>query len=75
MTGLAHAIRDQHPISAAGGAADLAPLIPSLENTVLYDLYPEWGPASHDPQNPRSLEAVQAALDLRDGHGPIPDDN
>ena len=26
----------------------------------MYDMYPEWGPASHHPENPRSHEAVQA---------------
>ncbi|NYG56454.1 hypothetical protein [Nocardioides perillae] len=41
----------------------------------MYDLYPEWGPASHDPDNPRSHEAVQRALDLRDNGGERPDDN
>ncbi|HQR27086.1 MAG TPA: hypothetical protein PLP61_08620 [Nocardioides sp.] len=41
----------------------------------MYDMYPEWGPASHDPDNPRSHEAVQAALDLRDGGGLWPEDN
>lgn len=45
----------------------------------MYDMYPDWGPASHDPSNPRSLEAtaaaVQASLDLRDNGGRLPDDN
>ena len=46
----------------------------------MYDMYPDsWGPAAHDPENARSAEnttfAVQAALDLRDGHGQRPDDN
>jgi hypothetical protein len=41
----------------------------------MYDMYPEWGPASHDPENPSSYEAVQQALDLRDNGGPRPDDN
>jgi hypothetical protein len=45
----------------------------------MYDMYPDWGPASHHPDNPRSLEAtaaaVQAALDLRDNRGRVPDDN
>ncbi|MEI7058464.1 hypothetical protein WBG06_21745 [Nocardioides sp. CCNWLW239] len=39
----------------------------------------EWGPASHDPDNPHSVEntiaAVQQALDLRDNGGQLPDDN
>ena len=50
----------------------------------MYDLYPDWGPASHHPDNPRSTEATQAALeraalqeslDLRDNGGQRPDDN
>ncbi len=45
----------------------------------MYSNHPEWGPASHNPENPRSLEniaaAVQSALDLRDGGAPRPDDN
>ncbi|WP_310529883.1 hypothetical protein [Nocardioides sp.] len=45
----------------------------------MYDLYPDWGPASHDPANPRSMEAtslaLQESLDLRDNGGQRPDDN
>jgi hypothetical protein len=41
----------------------------------MYEMYPEWGPAAHDPENPRSHEAIQASLDLRDNGGPRPDDN
>ena len=41
----------------------------------MYDMYPEWGPASHKPENPRSYEAVQQSLDLRDNGGQRPDDN
>ena len=41
----------------------------------MYDMYPDWGPASHNPENPRSVEAVQAALDQRDDAGQRPDDN
>ncbi|CAA9375773.1 hypothetical protein [uncultured Nocardioides sp.] len=45
----------------------------------MYDMYPEWGPASHSPENPRSGEAaaraLQASLDLRDNGGQSPDDN
>lgn len=42
----------------------------------MYDFYPEsWGPASHDPENPTSHEAVQAALELGDHGGQRPDDN
>ncbi|HYH35166.1 MAG TPA: hypothetical protein VD814_08470 [Nocardioides sp.] len=42
---------------------------------LMYDMYPDWGPASHDPDNPRSHEAVQVSLDLRDNGGLRPDDN
>lgn len=41
----------------------------------MYDMYPEWGPANHRPENPRSFEAVQTSLDLRDNGGQRPDDN
>jgi hypothetical protein len=45
----------------------------------MYDMYPDWGPASHDPDNPQSQErvqeALQASLDLRDNGGWRPDDN
>ena len=45
----------------------------------MYDMYPEWGPAQHHPDNPRSHEnvnrALQASLDLRDNGGQRPDDN
>lgn len=41
----------------------------------MYEMYPEWGPAKHDPEHPNSLAAVQAALDLRDNGGPRPEDN
>ena len=40
----------------------------------MYEMYPEWGPAKHDPDSP-TAQAVQAALDLRDNGGPRPDDN
>ncbi len=41
----------------------------------MYDMYPEWGPAKNDPDNPNSHAAVQEALDLRDNGGERPDDN
>ena len=45
----------------------------------MYDMYPEWGPARNNPDSPTSHQAVQAALDLRDGmrdqSGERPDDN
>lgn len=41
----------------------------------MYEMYPEWGPAKHDPDHPLAQAAVQAALDLRDNGGPRPDDN
>lgn len=42
----------------------------------MYDFYPDsWGPAVHDPESPRSNEALAAAADMRDSSGPRPDDN
>ncbi len=41
----------------------------------MYEMYPEWGPAKHDPEHPLAPLAVQAALDLRDNGCPRPDDN
>jgi len=45
----------------------------------MYEMYPEWGPAKHDPDSPTAKLAqqwaLQAALDLRDNGGPRPDDN
>ena len=41
----------------------------------MYDMYPEWGPARHHPDNAASEAAVQTALDLRDNGGQRPDDN
>ncbi|SFC40694.1 hypothetical protein SAMN04487968_106100 [Nocardioides terrae] len=35
----------------------------------------EWGPANHDPENPFSLDATEAALDRRTGDDPLPEDN
>jgi hypothetical protein len=45
----------------------------------MYDMYPEWGPAAHDPEHPLhnapAQTAAQTALDLRDNGGERPDDN
>ena len=54
----------------------------------MYDMYPEWGPAAHDPTHPlhpghpghqgsatATDTALQTALDLRDNGGERPDDN
>ena len=41
----------------------------------MYDMYPDWGPAKHHPDNPRNQQALQASLDLRDNGGQRPDDN
>jgi hypothetical protein len=60
-----------------------------VKEEAMYAMYPEtpeyiergreWGPASHNPDNPHSVEntiaAVQQALDLRDNGGQLPDDN
>ena len=35
----------------------------------------EWGPASHDPENPFGQPATVAALDRRDAGDDLPDDN
>ncbi|WP_281390772.1 hypothetical protein [Nocardioides mesophilus] len=40
----------------------------------MYDMYPEWGPARHDPEG-GTYSALQQALDLRDNGGQRPDDN
>ena len=37
----------------------------------MYATNPEWGPASHNPENPHSFEATQVALDIRAEHGPF----
>lgn len=79
MTGPRRAIRVRtHIAPAAGGAGGSRSAHPTCfpgEIPVFYDMYPEWGPASHDPANPLSVEAVQVALDLRDNGGLRPDDN
>ncbi|WP_344731773.1 hypothetical protein [Nocardioides fonticola] len=62
---LASAVRHPHRTSTST----------SKERSPMYDLYPEWGPARHDPENPRSREALQRSLDLRDDGGERPDDN
>ena len=49
----------------------------------MYYMYPDWGPAknrtpsdaAYQAETPRSHEAVQASLDLRDNGGQRPDDN
>ena len=45
----------------------------------MYEMYPEWGPARHNPDSPTSnvaqQSALQAALDLRDNGVQQPDDN
>jgi hypothetical protein len=61
------------------GARDLLITRLTVLEIAMYDLYPDWGPASHHPENPRSIEATNAALqeslDLRDNGGQRPDDN
>ena len=45
----------------------------------MYDMYPDWGPARNNPENPMNREAMrqmmQAALDQRDSGNDRPDDN
>jgi len=52
--------------------------------TDMYDMYPDWGPAKHDPEHPLhrgTTDALQAALNrpagtaLRDDDRLRPDDN
>jgi hypothetical protein len=51
--------------------------------TTMYEMYPDWGPAKHDPDHPlhRSSEALQSAFNLptgtalRDEDDLRPDDN
>ena len=59
------------------------------EKHVMYDMYPEWGPAAHDEDHPAhpaqrapqfaqsvpSAQPVQRAMDRRDNGGERPDDN
>jgi hypothetical protein len=73
---LPHVIHESSRVpSAAGRNGTPRP----LKEHEMYDLYPDWGPASHDPDNPRSREAaaqaLQESLDLRDNGGQRPDDN
>ena len=41
----------------------------------MYEMYPDWGPARTNPDNPANQAALQASLDLRDNGGQRPDDN
>ena len=46
----------------------------------MYDMYPEWGPSRHRPEESRlgvedARDGVQTGLDLRDHGGQRPDDN
>ncbi|MFS3130095.1 hypothetical protein ACLM5J_16965 [Nocardioides sp. Bht2] len=41
----------------------------------MYSNYPDWGPAIHHPENPRSREAIQQVIAARDTEGFEPDDN
>jgi hypothetical protein len=43
----------------------------------MYDMYPDWGPARHNPDYAPEPEqqAVQYGMDLRDNGGQRPDDN
>ena len=56
------------------------------KSSLMYDMYPEWGPAQHDedhPANPANWSSrsatmtapVQESIDLRDNGGERPDDN
>ena len=44
----------------------------------MYDMYPEWGPATHrndDAAPDSAAQSLQWSLDLRDNGGERPDDN
>ena len=41
----------------------------------MYEMYPDWGPARNDADNPANRAALQASLALRDNGGQQPDDN
>ena len=45
----------------------------------MYGMYPDWGPAKHRTEDPRTggtvSTALQTSLDLRDNGGQRPDDN
>ncbi|MFY9915140.1 MAG: hypothetical protein WAK18_10760 [Nocardioidaceae bacterium] len=52
------------------------------KSDLMYDMYPEWGPAQHDddyaayPTYPAGPpQPVQESMDLRDHGGERPDDN
>jgi len=47
----------------------------TIRSRAMYDMYPDWGPAHHRPENPGSPEAGQASLDPRDHGDERPDDN
>jgi hypothetical protein len=55
----------------------------TTRSSSVYDMYPEWGPAKNrgafeapsQPERPRSHDAVQTSLDLRDNGAQRPDDN
>jgi hypothetical protein len=55
--------------------------IEAIQESQMYDMYPEWGPASEAvppwavQPDPSNQAAVQASLDLRDNGGERPDDN
>ena len=56
--------------------------IEPIQERQMYDMYPEWGPASQavppwavQPDDGSTQAAVQASLDLRDNGGERPDDN
>ena len=58
-----HVIREPYGASRRGASLPSPPQHDHEFTTgepTMYDMYPDWGPASHDPENPRSHEAVQA---------------
>ena len=41
----------------------------------MYDMYPDWGPASTTPRTRAATRRSRRSLDLRDNGGERPDDN
>jgi hypothetical protein len=78
LPALPHVIHEVTPPAPAGASVPDPSTDHPKREEAMYDMYPEWGPAKHDPDNPRNpdqLAALQTAIDLRDNGGERPDDN
>lgn len=64
---------------AARTVASLKRSLLTTQEHTMYDMYPDWGPARNNPDNPMNRERLrqlmQAALDQRDKGSERPDDN